>query len=147
MTAYNSLTEPKNVNEAINNPIWKKSMDKELKAQIDKNTWEMVIPPKGVNIIRSKWTYCLKKNDKNTIIRPKSRLVAHGFTQTFGVNYDKTYAPVIRMTSLWTIYAIAACNNWPIHQMDIDVAYLNATLENPIYHLGTMKIKPNMSSS
>ena len=133
MTAYNSLTEPKNVNEAINNPIWKKSMDEELKAQIDKNTWEMVIPPKGVNIVRSKWTYCLKKNDKNTIIHLKSCLVAQGFTQMFGVNDDETYAPVIRMTSLWTICTIAACNNWPIHQMDIDVAYLNATLENPIY--------------
>ena len=68
------------MNEAINNPIWKKSMDEELKAQIDKNTWEMVIPPEGVNIVRSKWTYCLKKNDKNTIIHPKSRLVAQGFT-------------------------------------------------------------------
>ena len=114
MTTYNSLTEPKNVNEAINNPIWKKAMDKELKAQIDKNTWEIVIPPEGVNIVGSKWTYCLKKNDKNTIIRPKSRLVAQGFTQTFGVDYDETYAPVIRMTSLRTICTIAAYNNWPI---------------------------------
>ena len=128
MTAYNSLTEPKNVNEAINNPIWKKSMDEELKAQVDKNTWEMVIPPRGVNIVGSKGTYC-----KNTIICPKSHLVAQGFTQTFGVDYDETYAPVVRMTSLWTICAIAARNNWPIQQMDIDVAYLNATLENPIY--------------
>ena len=133
MTAYNSLTEPKNVNEATNNPIWKKSMDEELKAQIDKNTWEMVIPPKGVNIVGSKWIYCLKKNDKNTIIRPKSRLVAQGFTQTFRVDYDETYTPIIRMTSLQTICAIAAHNNWPIHQMDVEVAYLNATLENPIY--------------
>ena len=54
MTTYNSLTEPKNVNEAINNFIWKQSMDEELKAQIDKNAWEMVIPPEGVNIIGSK---------------------------------------------------------------------------------------------
>ena len=83
------------MNEAVNNPIWKKSMDEELKAQIDKNTWELVIPSEGVNIIRSKWTYCLKKNDKNTIICPKSHLVAQGFTQTFGVNYDETYAPVV----------------------------------------------------
>ena len=66
-TTYNSLTEPKNMNEAINNPIWKQSMNKEPKAQIDKNTWEMVIPPEGVNIIRSKWTCYLKKNDKNAI--------------------------------------------------------------------------------
>ena len=75
----------------------------------------------------------MKKNDKNTVIRPKSCLVAQAFTQTFGVDYDETYAPVIRTTSLWTICAIAACNNWPIHQMDVDVAYLNATLENLIY--------------
>ena len=108
-------------------------MDEELKAQMDKNTWEMVIPSEGVNIVGSKWTYCLKKNDKNTIICPKSRLVAQGFTQTFRVNYDETYTLIIRMTSLWTICAIAACNNWPIHQMDVDVAYLNATLENLIY--------------
>ena len=132
-TAYNSLTEPKNVNKAINNPIWKKSMDEELKAQIDKDTWEMVIPPEDVNIVGSKWTYCLKNNDKNTIIRPKSHLVAQGFTQMFGVDYDETYAPIIRMTSLQTICTIAARNNWPIHQMDVDVAYLNATLENLIY--------------
>ena len=133
MTAYNNLIEPKNVNKAINNPIWKKSMDKDLNAEIDKNTWEMVIPPEGVNIIGSKWTYCLKKNDKNTVIHPKSHLVAQGFTQTFGIDYDETYTPVVRMTSLQTICTIAACNNWPIHQMDIDVTYLNATLENPIY--------------
>ena len=56
-------------------------MDEELKAQINKNTWEMVIPPEDVNIVGSKWTYCLKKNDKNTIICPKSHLVAQGFTQ------------------------------------------------------------------
>ena len=111
----------------------KKSMDEELKAQIDKNTWEMVIPPEGVNIVGSKWTYCLKKNNKNTIICPKSRLVVQGFTKTFGVNYYETYTPVIRMTSLQTICAIAAHNNWPIHQMDVDVAYLNVTLENLIY--------------
>ena len=77
-------------------------------------TISYIIQPEGVNIVGSKWTYCLKKNDKNTIICPKSCLVAQGLTQTFGVNYDETYAPIIRMTSLQTICAIAAHNNWPI---------------------------------
>ena len=93
----------------------------------------MVIPPKNVNIFGSKWVFHSKQDDKNIIIRPKSCLVAQGFTQTFGVDYDKTYAPVVWMTSLQTICAIAARNNWPIHQMDVDVAYLNATLEDLIY--------------
>ena len=95
MTNLSTLTEPITLDEALKNPIWKKSMDKELKPQIDKNTWELVIPPKGVNIIGSKWTHCLKKNDVNRTVRPKSRLVAQGFTQTFGVNYNETYALVV----------------------------------------------------
>ena len=94
------LSEPMTVDEALNNPIWKKSMDQELKAQIDKNTWELVIPPKNINIVRSKWVFHSKKDDKKFIICPKSHLVAQGFTQTFGVDYDETYAPVIWMTSL-----------------------------------------------
>ena len=105
------LSEPTTVDKALNNPIWKKSMDQELKAQIDKNTWELVIPPKNINIVGSKWVFHSKRDDKNIIIRPKSCLVAQGFMQTFGVDYNKTYAPVIQMTSLWTICAIAACNN------------------------------------
>ena len=125
------------VDKALNNPIWKKSMDQELKAQIDKNTWELVIQPKDVNIVGSKWVFHSKRDDKNIIIHPKSCLVAQGVTQTFGVDYDKTYAPVVWMTSLQTICAIAACNNWPIHQMDIDVAYLNTTVKDLIYSKAT----------
>ena len=59
--------------------------------------------------------------------------MAQGFTQTFGVNYDETYAPVSRLASLQTICAIAARNDWLIHQMDVYNAYVNADLEEPIY--------------
>jgi Reverse transcriptase (RNA-dependent DNA polymerase) len=59
--------------------------------------------------------------------------VAQGFTQAFGVDYDETYSPVTRLSSLRIICAIAARNDWPIHQMDVDSAYLNATLPEPIY--------------
>ena len=56
-----------------------------------------------------------------------------GFTQTFQVDYDKTYLPVTQLTSLRMICSIAARNNWPLHQMDVDSVYLNATLSDPIY--------------
>ena len=59
--------------------------------------------------------------------------MAQGFTQTFGVDYNKTYAPVSRLTSLQTICAIAARNDWPIHQMDVYNADVNADLDEPIY--------------
>ena len=60
-------------------------------------------------------------------------MVGQGFTQTFGVNYDKTYAPVCCLASLRTICAIAARNEWPIHQMDVYNAYVNADLDEPLY--------------
>jgi len=108
-------------------------MDNEMRSQIDWNTWEIVKTPPGVNIVSIKWTYHCKTDSKGLVTRPKSHIVAQGFTQTFGVDYDKTYAPVIQMASFRTICAIAACNEWPIHQMDVDVAYINAKLENPVY--------------
>ena len=127
------LTLPMTTKNALSNPTWKKSMDDEIKAQIEKETWELVIPPSGVNIVGSTWKYVLKKYQKGAIVHAKSRLVAQGFSQTFGDDYDETYAPVVRMTSLRVICAIAAQNNWPIHQMDVDIAYLNAKLQDPIY--------------
>src|SRR3979490_596102 len=133
MYINHDLTLPMTTKEALDHPTWKKSMDDEIKAQIKKPTWELAILPPGVNIVGSKWTHILKKDQKGTIIHAKSHLVAQGFTQTFGADYDETYAPVIRMTSLWIICTIAARNNWPIHQMDVDIAYLNADLEDPIY--------------
>ena len=66
-------------------------------------------------------------------MRDKSRVVAQGFTQTFGVNYDETYAPVSQLASLQTICMIAAQNDWPIYQMEVYNAYVNADLEEPIY--------------
>jgi transposase InsO family protein len=129
----NDSIEPNNPDEAFNNPIWRNSMDNEYKALIDNKTWEIVIPPENANIVGNRWTFVWKRDPQGNIIKPKSRLVAQGFTQTFGIDYQETYSPVARLTSLRTICAIAARNNWPIHQMDVDNAYLNATLPEPIY--------------
>ena len=87
--------------------IWKQSMDNEYKALIEKKVWEVVLLPPDTNIVRSRWTHICKRNEDRTA-RAKSRVVAQGFTQTFGVDYDETYAPVCLLTSLWTICAIAA---------------------------------------
>ena len=99
---------------------------------IEKKVWEVVLPPPNTNIVGSCWTHICKCNQDRTA-RAKSRVVAQGFTQTFGIDYDKTYAPVSQLASLWTICSIAAWNDWLIHQMDIYNAYVNADLEEPIY--------------
>ena len=84
------------------------------------------------NIVGSRWTHICKRNQDRTV-RAKSRIVAQDFTQTFGVDYNETYAPVNRLASLRTICAIAVQNDWPIHQIDVYNPYVNADLEEPIY--------------
>ena len=121
-----------NTTEALKDPTWKKSMDEEYEALIEKKVWEVVLPPPDTNIVGSRWTHICKGN-KDRTVRAKSRVVVQGFTQTFVVNYDETYAPVSRLASLQTICAIAVRNDWPIHQMDIYNAYVNEDLEEPIY--------------
>ena len=82
-------------------------MDNEYEPLIKKKVWEVVLLPPDTNIVGSQWTHICKFNE-DKITRPKSRLVAQGFSQMFGIDYDETYAPVNRLSSLWTICAIAA---------------------------------------
>ena len=95
-------------------------------------TLTVVLLPPDTNIVGSHWTHICKCNEDRTA-RAKSRVVAQGFTQTFGVDYDETYAPVSRLASLRSICAISARNDWPIHQMHVYNAYVNADLDEPIY--------------
>ena len=68
-------------------------MDEEYEALIKKKVWEVVLPPPDTNIVGSCGTHICKRN-QDISVRAKSRVVAQVFTQTFGVNYDETYAPV-----------------------------------------------------
>ena len=112
------LAIPTNIDEALQDPTWKKYMDDKYEALIKKKEWDVVVPPPNINIVGSHWTHNCKHNQEGTA-RAKSQVVAQGFTQTFGVNYNKTYTPVSQLASLQTICAIAAQNDWLIHQMDI----------------------------
>ena len=85
-------------------------MDDQYEALIEKKVWEVVLPPPDTNIVGVCWTHICKHNQDRTA-RAKYRVVAQGFTQTFGVNYDETYAPASQLASLQTIWAIAAQND------------------------------------
>ena len=75
-----------NTTEALKDPVWKKSMDEEYEALIEKKVWEVVLAPLDTNIVGSHWTHICKSNEDRTV-RAKSRVVAQGSTQTFGVDY------------------------------------------------------------
>ena len=101
----------------------------EMESQMQCGTWELVDRPKGRKIVGSKWVFDLPLNADNTIRKWKARLVARGFSQTQGVDYNETWASVIKKESIRFILALAAIHDLGLYQDDVGTAYLNADIE------------------
>ena len=105
-----------------------KAISEELATLKTAGTWRLEEAPPGANIIRSKWVFKAKKDAAGNIVHYKTRLVAQGFSQIGGVDYDDTYAPVAKLASLRAIIAMANRLRLELHQVDIKGAYLNGVL-------------------
>ena len=108
-------------------------MKEEYNALIKNKTWDLVNLPHAKNIISCKWLYKTKLNANNEISKFKARLVARGFSQIEGLDYNETFALVAKMPTIKLVLALASKMNWPIHQMDIKSAFLNGDLHEEIY--------------
>lgn len=127
-------SDPKSYEEAVNAGVhWKRAMDEEMASLIENDTWSLVELPKGSRCVKTKWVYKTKKDSDGHITRHKARLVAKGYTQRFGVDYDETYAPVVRYTSVRLLMAIAVKRKLKIHQMDAVTAFLQGDVSHDIY--------------
>ena len=128
--------KPANYQEAINSPDsewWKASMKKEYETLTGYNTWELVEKPPNTNIIGCRWTYHVKHDNLGQTNELKSQLVAQGFSQIPGLNFDATYSPTICFTSIQLILALTCHYNLELQHIDVKGAYLNGVLENNVY--------------
>lgn len=128
--------EPTTLYEALTCPqgkLWFASALDEFTSLIANQTWEIVPLPDGRRAVGSKWTFKNKRNSDGVIYRHKSRLVAKEYTQEDGIDYEETFAPVAKMTSIRVVLAIAVAENLTFWQMDVDTAFLNGKLEEEIY--------------
>ncbi|CAM8948863.1 unnamed protein product [Rhodiola kirilowii] len=108
-------------------------MEKELSALQSNNTWSLTPLPRGKNPVGSKWIFRVKRHSDGTIERYKARLVAKGFTQEEGLDYNETFAPVVKMQTVRIVIALAASKNWPIYQLDVDNAFLHGDLDEEVF--------------
>lgn len=127
------IEEPGNFKDAVKEPEWKKAMQVEMDA-IEKNkTWVLTDLPPGRKAISLKWVYKLKKNTEGEIVKYKARLVARGFVQKKGVDFEEVFAPVTRLETVRLLLALAAKNAWEVHHLDVKSAFLNGDLLEEVY--------------
>nr|GEY55653.1 retrovirus-related Pol polyprotein from transposon TNT 1-94 [Tanacetum cinerariifolium] len=95
--------------------------------------WELVDKPFGKTVIKLKWLWKNKKDGDQTVIRNKARLIAKGYAQEKGINFEESFAPVARLEAVWIFIAYAAQKSFPIYQMDVKTAFLNGPLKEEVY--------------
>jgi hypothetical protein len=112
---------------------WEVVINEELQSLASNNVWKIVDTPKGANVVTNKWVLKVKRLPDGRTDRYKARLVARGFSQQYGVHYDETFAPVVRVETVRILLVIAATEGLEIYQMDVITAYLAGELEGEIY--------------
>jgi hypothetical protein len=110
---------PSSARAALADLHWRAAMEDEYRALISNGTWELVLRPQGSNVVTSKWVFAHKLRADGTLDRYKVRLVLRGFTQCPGVDYDETFSPVVKPTTVRMVLATAISHTWPIQQLDV----------------------------
>jgi hypothetical protein len=125
--------EPSSYEEVAEKKVWQDAMIEEYQSIMKNDVWDIVLRPKEKSMVTSKWLYKFKHVVDGSIEKFKARFVARGFSQKEGIDYEETFAPVVRYTSIRATMAIAAKMGWKLHQMDIKTAFLNGVIEEEVY--------------
>mgnify|MGYP001405694973 FL=1 len=129
---------PRDLDEALGGAeaeMWKIAVEEEIGSLEGMGTWDLEDLPGGRKAIGCRWVFSRKTDEHGNIIRYKARLVAQGFAQKPGIDYelDGVFAPVMRFETLRTVLALSATNGWVLFQSDVKSAYLNGHLTEEIY--------------
>jgi hypothetical protein len=108
-------------------------MDEEFAALMKNKTWRLVPPHSGKNIIDCRWIYKVKRKSDGSIDRYKARVVAKGFKQRYGIDYEDTFSPVVKIATVRLVLSIAVSRGWSLRQLDVKNAFLHGVLEEEVY--------------
>ncbi|GJW07518.1 putative ribonuclease H-like domain-containing protein [Tanacetum coccineum] len=125
--------EPKKVIQALKDPSWIEAMQDELLQFKLQKVWTLVDLPNGKRAIGTKWVYKNKKDERGIVIKNKASLVAQGYTQEEGIDYDEVFAPVARIEAIRLFLAYASFKDFMVYQMDVKSAFLYGKIEEEVY--------------
>ncbi|GJW39215.1 retrovirus-related pol polyprotein from transposon TNT 1-94 [Tanacetum coccineum] len=124
--AFLTAIEPKTYKDALTQSCW-------IEAMQEVEVWELVLRPDKVMVITLKWIYKVKMDELGGILKNKARLVAHGYRQEEGIDFEESFAPVARIEAICIFLAFAAHINMIVYQMDVKTAFLNGILREEVY--------------
>ena len=125
--------EPSSFEEVVQQPIWVDSMVQEYDSIIRNIVWEVVPRPVVKSVVSSIWLYKVKKIADGSVEKHKAKFVARMFFQVEGIDYEETFAPTARYSSIRSILALSMQMGWKIHQMDVKTTFLNEVIEEEVF--------------
>ena len=142
-TSLDDTQVPNTIQEALKISEWKKAVQDEIDALEKNGTWTITDLPVGKRPVGCKWIFTIKYKADGSVERFKARLVARGFTQSYGIDYQETFAPVAKLNTIRILLSLAVNQDWCLQQLDIKNAFLNGDLEEEVY----MEIPPGFEES
>ncbi|GJV68234.1 putative ribonuclease H-like domain-containing protein, partial [Tanacetum coccineum] len=124
---------PKKIVEALQDDSWVQAMQEELLQFKLQQVWVLVDLPHGMKVIGTKWVYRNKRDERGVVVRNKARLVAQGYTQEEGIDYDEVFAPVARIEAIRLFLAFASFMGFIVYQMDVKSTFLYGTIDEEVY--------------
>lgn len=124
---------PKSYKTVLLDPNWDAAMQEEYSALTENNTWQLVPRPSNTNIVSGKWVFRQKFHSDGTLSRYKACWVCRGYSQQHGIDYDETFSPVVKPSTIHTVLSLVVSSTWPIHQLDVKNAFLHGSLQETVY--------------
>ncbi|GJW76461.1 putative ribonuclease H-like domain-containing protein [Tanacetum coccineum] len=131
--AFLTDVEPKTYKDALTQSYWIEAIQEELNKFERLEVWELVPQPDKVMVITLKWIYKVKLDELRGILKNKAQLVACGYHQEEGIDFEESFAPVVRLEAIRIFLAFAAHMNMVVYQMDVKTAFLNGNLREEVY--------------
>ncbi|KAJ9539001.1 hypothetical protein OSB04_031734 [Centaurea solstitialis] len=133
ISVFLSQTEPKKAYDAMKDPSWIEAMQEELLQFVLQHVWDLVDLPRRHRVIGTKWIFRNKTDERGIVIKNKARLVAQGYTQEEGIDYDDVFAPVARIEAIRLFLAFASYKGFKVYQIDVKSAFLYGTIDEEVY--------------
>ncbi|GJR34590.1 ribonuclease H-like domain-containing protein [Tanacetum coccineum] len=132
-TTLNKSVEPTTYYDVVKDVRLVEAMNNEIEALTRNSTWTLTDLPIGRKTIDNKWLYKIKYKASGQVDKYKARVVAKGFSQREGIDFDETFSPMVKMVTVRCLICIAISNDWPLFQLDVNNDFLYGDLNEDIY--------------